>query len=159
VDRWSTKKRNLVSGESIRFKHRGVRKEFWETERAHMDECLETPKQLAKRVGLTEGKIRHLINTGQIEHVWIGSRVHVPKGAFGRFIEAKKVTPCQDEIKVPVSVGSKSATATTSSGPNMVAAASAALARQTANRLKSSSPNGSKSEGGGTAQVIPPQCS
>jgi hypothetical protein len=108
-----------------------------------MDECLETPKQLARRVGLTEGKIRHLINTRQIEHVWIGSRVHVPKGAFGRFIEAKKVTPCQDEIKVPVSVGSKSATATTSSGPNMVAAASAALARQTATRLKSSSPNGS----------------
>jgi hypothetical protein len=87
-----------------------------------MDECLETPKQLAKRVGLTERKIRYLINTCQIEHVWIGSRVHVPQGAFGRFIEAKKVTPCQDEIKVPVSVGLRSATATTSSGLSTVAA-------------------------------------
>ena len=124
-----------------------------------MDECLETPKQLAKRVGLTEGKIRHLINTRQLEHVWIGSRVHVPKGAFGRFIEAKKVTPCQDEIKVPVSVGSKNATVSTSPGLNTVAAASAARARQTAKKLKSSSQNGSNSEGGGTAQVIPPQCS
>jgi hypothetical protein len=103
-----------------------------------MDQCLETPKQLAERVGLTERKIRHLINTCQIEHVWIGSRVHVPRGAFGRFIDTKKVTPCQDEIKVPVSVGSKNATVSTSPGLSAVAAASAARARQTANKLKSS---------------------
>ena len=37
--------------------------------------------------------------------------------------------------------------ASTSPGPNAAAAASARLALQTANKLKSSSPNGSKSEG------------
>jgi hypothetical protein len=36
------------------------------------DERLETPKQLAKRVGVKERHIRHLINTLQIEHIWIG---------------------------------------------------------------------------------------
>ena len=35
-------------------------------------ERLETPRQLADRVGLTERKIRHLIQTRQVEHVWIG---------------------------------------------------------------------------------------
>jgi hypothetical protein len=48
---------------------------------------------------VTERKIRHLINTRAIEHVWIGSRVHVPMGAFARFIETNKITPCQDETR------------------------------------------------------------
>src|SRR5262245_1090115 len=118
------------------------------------EERLETPKQLAERVGLKESRIRHLINTKQIDHVWIGCRVHIPVGAFGRFLEAKKVTPCQDEITDRVSVGSRSETASTSPGPNMAAAASARLARQTANKLKSSSQNGFNTEGGEAAQVI-----
>ena len=61
-----------------------------------MDEYLETPKQLAKRVGVTEQKIRHLINNREIQHVWIGARVHIPMGAFARFIETKKVKSCQE---------------------------------------------------------------
>jgi hypothetical protein len=120
-----------------------------------MDECLETPRQLAKRVGVTERKIRHLINTHAIEHVWIGYRVHVPTGAFARFIETNKVNPCQGETKGPGYVGSTSVAASTSQGPSAVAAASARLVRQTANKLKSSSPNGSTSEGSGTGQLIP----
>ena len=67
---------------------------------------LETPKQLAARTGLSERQIRHLIQTRQLEHVMIGCRVHIPCGAFMRFIESKKVMPCHDEIRVPVSVGS-----------------------------------------------------
>jgi hypothetical protein len=63
------------------------------------EDYLETPKQLAARTGLSERQIRHLIQTHQLEHVTIGCRVHIPCGAFTRFIEAKKVTPCQDEIK------------------------------------------------------------
>ena len=118
-------------------------------------ERLETPKELAARVGVKERQIRHLIDTRQIEHVWIGCRVHIPAGAFTRFLEANKVKPCQDETKDPVSVGSQNASASTSPGPSTVAAASARLARQTASKLKSSSQNGSNSEGGGTAQVIP----
>ncbi len=107
----------------------------------------ETPRQLAERVGVTERKIRHLINTHAIEHVWIGSRVHVPTGAFARFIETNKVKPCQDETKGPVYAGSTNAAVSTSHGPSAVAAASARLARQTANKLKSSSPNGSNLRG------------
>jgi excisionase family DNA binding protein len=118
-------------------------------------ERLETPKQLAERVGLKERHIRHLISTHQIEHIWIGRRVHIPAGAFTRFLEAKKVEPCHDETKDPVYVGSKSASASTSTGPNMAAAASAQLARQTANKLKSSSQNGCSAEAAAVAQVIP----
>jgi hypothetical protein len=120
-----------------------------------MDECLETPRQLAERVGVTERKIRHLINTRAIEHVWIGSRVHVPMGAFARFIETNKVNPCQDETKGPVYVGSKSAAASTSHGANEVAAASARQAQATANRLKSLSRTSFTLGGDETAQVIP----
>ena len=69
-------------------------------------ERLETPRQLADRVGLSERKVRHLIQTRQLEYVMVGSRIHIPRGAFARFIEANRVTPCQDETKVPVFVGS-----------------------------------------------------
>jgi hypothetical protein len=62
-----------------------------------MDERLETPKELAARIGLSERKIRHLIQTRQLEPVMIGCR-----GAFARLVEAKKVMPCQEEIRVPV---------------------------------------------------------
>jgi hypothetical protein len=119
------------------------------------EERLETPAQLAERVGVKERRIRHLIDTRQIEHVWIGCRVHIPTGAFARFLEAKKVKPCQDEIRDPVSVGSKSGTASTSPGPSTVAAASARLAQQTANELKSYSQNGCRPEGADVGLVIP----
>lgn len=124
-----------------------------------MDECLETPRQLAKRVGVTERKIRHLINTRAIEHVRIGSRVHIPMGAFARFIETNKVNPCQDETTGPVFVGSKSAIASTSHGANAVAAASARQAQVTANKLKSLSRTSSTLEGDETVQVIHLKCS
>ena len=100
-------------------------------------ERLETPRQLADRVGLSERQVRHLIQTRQLEYVMVGSRIHIPGGAFARFVDANRVTPCQDETKVPVFVGSQSASASTSPGPRTAAAASARLARQTANKLKS----------------------
>jgi len=100
-----------------------------------MEDRLETPKQLAARVNLSEGQVRNLIKTGQLEHIMIGSRVHIPSGAFARFLEAKKVKPCQDAIKDRDSVGSPSASASTSRGPSGAAAASARLARQTAHKL------------------------
>lgn len=119
------------------------------------DERLETPKQLAARVGLTERQVRHLIQSRQIEHVMIGCRVLIPVGAFANFLEAKKVRPCPDATKDHDSAGSKSALASMSSGPNAAAAASAQLARRTANRLKSSSRNGCNAEDAAPAQVIP----
>jgi excisionase family DNA binding protein len=117
-------------------------------------EGLETPKQLAKRVGLSVGKVRRLIAEGKLEHVPIGARLHVPAGAFERFIEANKVTTCQDVTRDQSFGGSQNAASTTSPGPSAAAAVSAQRARMTAQRLKTSSPNGSKLEGGKSAQVI-----
>ena len=124
------------------------------TEPSMPDERLETPKQLALRIGISERKIRHLIETGQLEHVMIGCRVHIPVGAFARFIEATKVLPCPGETKDHGSAGSTSEAAFTLYGPSEAAAASAALARQTANRLKSSSPNSCNSGTDEQARVI-----
>ena len=92
------------------------------------DERLETPKQLALRIGISERKIRHLVQTKQLEHVMIGCRVHIPAGAFARFIASRKVKPCQDETKGQDCAGSRNATVFTSPGPNTAAAASAQLA-------------------------------
>src|SRR5262245_3186445 len=96
------------------------------------DERLETPKQLAARVGISERQVRHLIQTRQLEHVKIGCRVHIPVGAFARFLDARKVPSCQDETRGHGFIGSANASASTSPGPNAAAAASARLARQTA---------------------------
>ncbi len=121
---------------------------------AEQEGRLETPKQLAARVGITERQVRHLIQTRQLEHVMIGCRVLIPVGAFARFIEATRVPPCLDETRGRVSAGSPNVTASTSCGPSEAAAASAALARQTANRLKSSSPSSCNSAAGDPAPVI-----
>ena len=43
-------------------------------------ECVETPKQLARRVGVSEYQIKKLIEAGQLEHVLIVKRVHIPHG-------------------------------------------------------------------------------
>ena len=118
------------------------------------DERLETPKQFATRRGLSLGQVRHLIHTRRLEYVMIGTRPLIPTGAWTRFLETSTVNPCPDATKDPVSVGSKSASASTSPGPSMAAAASARLARQTANKLKRPSLNGSSSNAADTAQVI-----
>jgi excisionase family DNA binding protein len=118
-------------------------------------ERLETPKQVAARVGISERQVRHLVETGQIEHVMIGCRVHIPFGAFKRFVEAKKVKPWQGETRDQNSVTSQSANASTSHGQSAAAVASARLARRTANALKSSSRNFCSGEDAEEAQVIP----
>ncbi len=121
----------------------------------HLDERLETPKQLAARVGLSERQVRHLIQTRQLEYVLIGSRPHVPVGAFSRFLEDKKVLPWRGETKDQGSVGSTSVTGSTLRGRTGAAAASARLARQTANKLKSSSRSGCSTGNDEQGQVIP----
>jgi excisionase family DNA binding protein len=120
------------------------------------DVRLETPKQLADRVGVSERQIRHLIATGQLEHVKIGSRLHIPVGAFGRFVKAntRGKAAWRDEIMVQGCDGLAKEVPTTFAGPSTAAAASAALARRTAQKLKSRSLHGSNSGEGGTAQVI-----
>ena len=115
---------------------------------------LETPKQLAARVGLKERAIRSLIDAGKLEYIMIGSRVHIPDGAFERFVEANKVSPCLDGIKALSCIGAKPVEPITSSGLSMAAAAGTRQALQTANRLKQSSRNGFGSDANQLAQVI-----
>jgi excisionase family DNA binding protein len=115
---------------------------------------LETPKQLAARLGLKERQIRSLIDSRKLEYVKIGSRAHIPDGAFERFVEANKVTPCQDGTRDQGSNGTAMVPHATSAGPKTVAAASARLAQQAAKKLKSSSPNGSKPEPENMGQLI-----
>src|SRR5262249_11373148 len=126
-----------------------------DTKSTEPNERLETPKQLAARVGISERQVRHLVQTRQLEHVIIGHRVHIPVGAFTRFLNATRVTTCHDETKGRGSAGSPSAIVSTSPGLNTAAVASARLARQTANELKKSSQNGSSSEAAAPAPVIP----
>jgi excisionase family DNA binding protein len=125
------------------------------TDQQRMNERLETPKQLAKRVGISERQVRHLLASKQLEHVKIGCRVHIPDGAFSRFLALRMVRSCPDAIKDRDYGGSPSASASTSRGQNMAAAASARLARQTANKLKSTLQNGCNDGDGEQAQVIP----
>jgi hypothetical protein len=118
------------------------------------NEKVETPRQIARRVGLSEGKIRHLIRTGRIDHLWIGSRVFIPPGAWARFVAENKGRPCQDETRGQGYVGSPNVSASISPGLSTAAAASAQLARKTATKLKSLSQNGSSGNDSDQGQVI-----
>jgi|SRR6516165_3208557 excisionase family DNA binding protein len=91
----------------------------------HPVDRLETPKQVAKRVGISEGKVRHLVQGGQLDCVMIGCRIHIPVDEWSRFIAAKRGKLCHDETKVQDCGISKSVAATTSPGQSEAAAASA----------------------------------
>ena len=109
------------------------------------------------RVGLKERTIRKLIHAGDLDSVRIGARDFIPVDAWGDLIERKRreKKAWQDETKVQSSDGLRSVASTTSPGQSAVAAASARLARQTANKLKQSSRNGCTPEDAAPAQVIP----
>ncbi|MEP2758932.1 MAG: hypothetical protein ABJP66_07675 [Hyphomicrobiales bacterium] len=52
--------------------------------------CLETPQQLANRVGVPVASIRQLIRSGQLDHLFLspGRRnPKVPVGAWERYLE------------------------------------------------------------------------
>jgi len=116
---------------------------------------LETPRQLAARVGLSERQVRNLMQTRQLAYVCIGSRLHIPTGAFDEFLAKGTVKPWADETKVQGYGGSQSGGASISPGPSAAGAASARLARQTANELKRFSGNGSTRVGAEQGRVIP----
>src|SRR5262249_42066533 len=119
-----------------------------------MTDRVETPRQLAERVGIKERQIRNLIRSGELESVQIGSRVYVPADAWGLMIERKRTRTWPDETKAHDSNGIAVAAAGTSAGTKQAAISSAALAQRTAKRLKSSSPNGCRLDSGNTARVI-----
>jgi len=112
------------------------------------DDRVETPKQVAERVGVSDYLIRQLIRTGELEHVRIGGRIFIPNGAWTRYVAAntKGGRECQGETMDRDSAFSKIEVCGTSVGQTLVsqdAAASARLVRQTARRLRHSSRNGS----------------
>src|SRR5436190_2007860 len=124
------------------------------------DERLETPRKLAKRVGLSERQVRHLIQTRQLEHVMIGCRFHIPVGACScASFRQTRCSHAQTQRRAAIALAYKAQVLSISPGQNAAAAASARLARQTANKLKSLSRNGCSTEDGETAQVIPLQSS
>ena len=111
--------------------------------------------QTAKVMGLSVSQVRQLIRSRRLEHILVGRRPFVPKTAIPRFIAENTVQPCHDETPAPVSASSKSGAVFTSAGPKLVAAGSAARARQIANKLKSRSPSSCASEHEPAARVIP----
>ena len=116
---------------------------------------LETVRQLAERVGLKPRQIRWLIERGLLEHVKISARIYIPVGAWARYIvQNTRVRSCPEGTKDLASAGSPSAAVTTSAGPSEGARASAALALQTAKKLKSHSRRGCGEELGPLAPVI-----
>ncbi|MBZ0261952.1 MAG: helix-turn-helix domain-containing protein [Hyphomicrobiales bacterium] len=124
-----------------------------------MDCRLETPKQLATRVGLSLGAIYRLINDGRLPFVRIGTRLRIPPGTWEEFIANNTVKPCRDAIRDPSLNFSPNAGVITSFGRSEAAAASAALARQTAQRLKSGSRSSCNATPENAVHVIPPKFS
>jgi excisionase family DNA binding protein len=88
---------------------------------------VETLKQLAERVGISHRQARHLVQAGKLRHVMIGSRIHIPEGAWPAFIEANTVTVCPDETKGHDCVGLRNETVGTSAGLSEAAAPRAQL--------------------------------
>lgn len=62
-----------------------------------MHNNLETPKELAKRLGWPERRVRSLISTRQLRHVKVGGMYFVPEGAFTEFLCANMVEPDQPQ--------------------------------------------------------------
>jgi excisionase family DNA binding protein len=124
-----------------------------------MTDRVETPKQLAARVNVSERQIRNLIRNGELDHVMIGCRIYIPADAWPLCIERKRKSKWRDETKGPSFDILKIVEPTTSPGHLAGAAASAQLARQTAKKLRSPSPNGCTVEASESVLVIPLRCS
>jgi excisionase family DNA binding protein len=114
-----------------------------------------TPRQAAELLGSTESQVRSLIRLRRIAHVAIGSRPMIPRDAVKAFVSENTVKPCRDEIQVRAFDSASAGVASTSAGQSTAATASAARARQIAERLKTRSPSSSEAEGKPDGRVIP----
>ncbi len=54
---------------------------------------LESPRDLAKRTGWPERRIRVLIAEKRLRHLRIGTNIYVPAGALEEFVDANMVGP------------------------------------------------------------------
>lgn len=116
---------------------------------------VETPKQLAERVNVSERQIRKLIRNGELDSIQIGARIYVPCDAWGHFVQRSRSRRWHDGTKAQNYDILKIEEPITSPGQSAVAAASARLAQQIASKLKSPSANGSRADASQLAQVIP----
>lgn len=116
---------------------------------------LRTIPQFCRETGLSRYAVDTLVREGRLDHVVVVQRKLIPDGAYERFIEQNTVTSCRDETQVRASASSTSAASSTSSGLKEVAAGSAALARQTADKLKLLSRRSSTTASASPALVIP----
>jgi excisionase family DNA binding protein len=116
--------------------------------------ALLTTKQTAKFLGVSEGSVRTLIRLRKIEFVRIGKRPMVRRDRLQYFLDNSTERQCPDETQVPSSGFSISGDASISSGQRAVAAASAARALQTANKLSMRSQSSSKTISDTPGRVI-----
>ena len=93
-------------------------------------------QQFCESYGLSRYAVNSLIAQGNLAYFWMGKRKYIPDGAWEEFKERNMVLPCQDATTDQDFDFSKNVSATTSSGPKVAAAVSAALARQIAKKLK-----------------------
>lgn len=54
---------------------------------------LESPKELAVRIGWPERRVRFLITNADLRHMRIGNRIFIPSGAVEEYIERNMVEP------------------------------------------------------------------
>lgn len=120
---------------------------------------LATPKQVREVLPLSKYQLRTLIREKRIGHVYIGSRPFIPRESIRQFIASNTVSPCPAETKAHVSASSQNVAYSTSCGQTPGAVGSAALALQTASKLKSRSPTSCASATETQALVIPLRCS
>ena len=66
-----------------------------------MQTHLESPKELAMRVGWSERRIRSLARNKQIRHLWVGGNIFFPPNAIEEFIKANTVKPCSPSLNKP----------------------------------------------------------
>lgn len=56
-------------------------------------EKLESPRQLAERLGWPLARVRKLIRLKQLRHVKVGGLYFIPSGAMDEFFEAQTIEP------------------------------------------------------------------
>lgn len=115
---------------------------------------VQTIRQFQEEHGLSRHKVDWLLRNG-LPFVQIGSQKMIPGDAWERYLSERTVTVCPEKTPDHVFNGSQNVPATTSPGPNPVAASSAARALTVANSLKRRLPNLSEDIAGPPGRVIP----
>jgi len=116
--------------------------------------ALLSTKQTAKFLGVSDASVRMLIRQGRIDCVRIGKRPWIRRDRIQDFLDSNTEKKCPAETQAPGSGFSKSGDASISSGLTAGAAASAARALLTANKLSKHSQNSSKPTSDPVARVI-----